>query len=448
MGKHIFTTNARLGAVATAVLAVVMGTAGVLPPHHHGEAAAMVPTGVDLLHGIGTGEPLPGVAPADLYTPDAPRQVAGPDPLPDPVTPVATPGNPTPSTTAPAPYVVSVGASRSIPPQVLAAYQAAARTLATEQRSCHLPWALLAGIGRIESDHADNGSLDATGKAVPPIIGPKLDGTGNFARITDTDSGLWDGDRKYDRAIGPMQFLPDTWRGVGRDGNGDGIPDPENINDAALGSATFLCAGGGDLATRNGLLAAVYRYNRSWEYVSMVLTWAGIYAGALPTVAPAATPTPSTAPTTRPSPHPTTPSTPHPTPSQPAAPSAPPVSQPDPTPTPPGPTPPAVTTGALTGQVLDQLGKPVPNVTVALHGPTEISVRTDDTGTWLAADLVPGAYAVGVPETDGYLVPTNTVPVTALLGQTLLLTPFALTALPPADAQAPPADGTSVVTSP
>jgi hypothetical protein len=177
--------------------------------------------------------------------------------------------------------VVSAGASRSIPPEVLAAYQAAAHTMITQQSSCHLPWALLAGIGRIESDHADNGNLDATGKAITPLVGPKLDGTGNFARIMDTDHGRWDGDKKYDRAVGPMQFLPETWRGIGQDGNGDGVADPENIYDATLGTAAYLCAGGGDLSTRNGLLAAVYRYNRSWDYVSMVLTWAGIYAGAL-----------------------------------------------------------------------------------------------------------------------------------------------------------------------
>jgi hypothetical protein len=437
MGKYLLSTNARLGAVATAVLAVVLGTAAALPPHRHGESAAMVPTGVDLLHGIGTGEPLPAIDPADIYSPDAPRQVAGPDQLPDPVAPGTSATSPS---TAPAPYVVSSGASRAIPPQVLAAYRAAARTLAGEQPSCHLPWALLAGIGRIESDHADNGALDATGRAVPPIVGPKLDGTGNFARISDTDRGLWDGDKKYDRAIGPMQFLPDTWRGVGRDGNGDGVPDPENVFDAALGAATYLCAGGGDLATRTGLLAAVFRYNRSWEYVSMVLTWAGIYAGALPTVAPTATPTPSAGPSAHPSTAPV--STPKPLPSRPAVPPAPPAPQPDPK-----PTTPAATTATLTGQVLDQLGKPVPNVTVELHGPSEVSVRTDDAGTWLATDLAPGAYTVAIPATDGYQVPTEAVPVTALVGQTLLLTPFALTALPAAVPTAPPGDGTSVVTS-
>jgi hypothetical protein len=440
MGKQrnraTFSPNARMGAVATAVLAVVMGTVSALPPHGEGEAADMAPAGVDLLYGIGIGETLPGVDPASIYSPDEPRQVAGPDQLPDPVTaPAATPGVPT-STTAPAPYVVSAGTSRGIPVQVLAAYQAAARTMATEAPSCHLPWALLAGIGRIESDHADNGNLDATGKTVTPIVGPKLDGTGHFARIMDTDRGLWDGDKKYDRAVGPMQFLPDTWRGIGQDGNGDGVPDPENMSDAALGAAAYLCAGGGDLATRNGLLAAVYRYNRSWEYVSMVLTWAGIYAGALPTVTPTATPTSSTAPTAKASPKPTTTPSSAPitgTPKPPVIiPSTPPVTKPDPTPSTPAHTPPPATTGGLTGTVLDELGQPVPDVTVQLAGPAAVTVVTDDKGVWLAPNLAPGKYTVTIAPTDGYQLPVAlTAPITALVGDTLLIPPFTLTTVPP-----------------
>jgi hypothetical protein len=416
-----------LGAVAAAVLAVVMGTATTLPAHGNGESAQMVPAGVDLLYGVGIGEALPAVDPASIYSPDEPRQVAGPDLLPDPVTPAATPTDPTAAgTTPPAPYVVSAGTSRGIPVQVLAAYRGAATTMAKDQPSCHLPWALLAGIGRIESDHANNGNLDAAGRAITPIVGPKLDGTGHFARILDSDNGLWDGDKKYDRAVGPMQFLPDTWRGVGRDGNGDGVPDPENINDAALGAATYLCAGGGDLSTRNGLLAAVYRYNRSWEYVSMVLTWAGIYAGALPTaITPTPTPTvtPSAAPTTKPTgtpaPQPTT-----------APVSTPAPTHPAPTPTPSAPAhtdPPVPTTGGLTGKVLDLLGNPLPDVTVLLHGPTDVTVVTDATGNWQAAGLAPGAWTVQVTVAEGYQLPTAVpTPVTVVVGDALQLPPFAL----------------------
>jgi hypothetical protein len=342
--------------------------------------------------------------------------------------------------------VVSAGTSRGIPVQVLAAYRAAAATMAKDQPSCHLPWALLAGIGRIESDHADNGNLDAAGRAITPIVGPKLDGTGHFARIMDSDNGLWDGDKKYDRAVGPMQFLPDTWRGIGRDGNGDGVPDPENINDAALGAATYLCAGGGDLSTRNGLLAAVYRYNRSWEYVSMVLTWAGIYAGALPTaIAITPTPTPSVTPSAAPSTKPTGTPAPHPTTA--------PVSTPAPThpvvaPTPSAPAhtdPPVPTVGGLTGKVLDLAGNPVPDVTVLLHGPTDVTVLSDATGSWQAAGLAPGAWTVQVTVAEGYQLPVEApTPVTVVVGDSRQLPPFALGDLVVAPTAAP---GDVVVTS-
>jgi hypothetical protein len=173
---------------------------------------------------------------------------------------------------------------------------------------------LLAGIGHVESGQANNGALDATGRALTPIIGPALNGTGGFALIRDTDHGVFDGDKVYDHAVGPMQFLPSTWRLVGRDANGDGKADPENINDAALGAAVYLCDGGGDLGTRAGLLGAVYRYNQSWQYVSLVLTWAGIYAGAFPTTVPVApVPKPTTPRPTVPAPTVPAPTVPAPT---------------------------------------------------------------------------------------------------------------------------------------
>jgi hypothetical protein len=52
------------------------------------------------------------------------------------------------------------------------------------------------------------------------------------------------------RAVGPMQFIASTWRRVQVDGNGDGRGDPDNIYDAALGAAVYLCAGETDLRDR------------------------------------------------------------------------------------------------------------------------------------------------------------------------------------------------------
>ena len=68
-----------------------------------------------------------------------------------------------------------------------------------------------------------------------------------------------DGDAKYTHALGPMQFIPQTWASYGVDANGDGKADIFNINDAALGAARYLCAAGGDLRTESGRVRAVLR---------------------------------------------------------------------------------------------------------------------------------------------------------------------------------------------
>jgi len=339
--------NSRLAGVAGVVVAVTVGLANVLPGGGAGVTAVMAPVGADVLHGIEPGEPLPTV-PVGPGSPEAPRQVIGPDPI----APVA----PMPSA-APAAVVIPAGAYRGIPGPALAAYRAAAATMAIQKPGCHLPWALLAGIGRIESGHAAGGAVDATGRALKPIIGPRLDGSNGFALVRDTDRGRWDGDTVYDRAVGPMQFLPGTWRAYGRDGNGDGVADPENIFDAALTAAAYLCDGGGDLSTRTGLLGAVFRYNQSWQYVSLVLTWAGVYAGALPAAGPAPTAPPSPEPTRRPTPTPT------PSRSSLPTPTVTPTSPPGPTPTPKGTQPPATPTGTPPpGATPKVSGTPIPAV--------------------------------------------------------------------------------------
>ncbi|MBD0863741.1 lytic murein transglycosylase [Gordonia sp. zg691] len=172
-----------------------------------------------------------------------------------------------------------------IPGMVLQAYKLAANRVAAESPQCKLPWFLLAGIGRIESNHASNGSVDQYGTTINPIAGPVLDGSlaGN-AVIKDTDGGRIDGDPGHDRAMGPMQFIPSTWAGWGSDANGDGKPDPNNIFDATYSAGRYLCAGVTDIMNERTRVSAVLRYNRSMEYVSNVLGWAGAYAtGVMPT---------------------------------------------------------------------------------------------------------------------------------------------------------------------
>ena len=185
-----------------------------------------------------------------------------------------------------------------IPSTVLAAYRAAEAALAASNPSCRLPWNLVAGIGRVESGHASGGRVDGAGTTNGRILGPRLDGTTvATATIRDTDGGTLDGDAAFDRAVGPMQFIPGTWKSFAKDGNNDGVASPHNVFDAAVTAGTYLCAGGGDLSQPAAQRAALLRYNRSDAYGALVLRWAAAY-GAGVAVLPDGTGTvPSTTPT-------------------------------------------------------------------------------------------------------------------------------------------------------
>src|SRR4029079_7224642 len=158
-------------------------------------------------------------------------------------------------------------------PAPLSASQRAETVINAAAPGCHLDWQLLAAIGRVESNHgrADGNTLDDNGLAAPGIYGVPLNGANNTTEIVDTDAGAFDKDASYDRAVGPMQFIPSTWSVVGVDADGDGVRNPQDIDDAALGTAVYLCSGPDDLGTDAGRHAAVYRYNHSQSYVDLVL---------------------------------------------------------------------------------------------------------------------------------------------------------------------------------
>lgn len=105
----------------------------------------------------------------------------------------------------------------TMPPEFKVLYLAAAKTCPG------LPPEVLMAIGQIESGHGAND-------------GPS-----------------------YAGAIGPMQFMPDTWVAYGVDGNHDGVADPFDPADAIPAAANLLCAdGAGNPAT---LMDAVALYN-------------------------------------------------------------------------------------------------------------------------------------------------------------------------------------------
>ncbi len=166
---------------------------------------------------------------------------------------------------------ISAIESYDVPAAAMRAYRNAAEELATTVPGCQITWTMLAGIGRVESDHGRYGGsvLRKDGLPQPAIRGIALDGNG-VAAIPDSDGGEWDGDSLWDRAVGPMQFIPTTWTSAGRDGDDDGEKNPNDIDDAALAAAYYLCPSSGSLLDDATLSAAIFSYNHSEYYVALV----------------------------------------------------------------------------------------------------------------------------------------------------------------------------------
>ena len=169
--------------------------------------------------------------------------------------------------------IVATASTNQIPSAALAAYQRAEAVINKADKSCNLTWQLVAAIGRVESNHGRAGGnvLDDSGVAKPGIYGVALNGRNRTQAISDSDGGQFDNDTQWDRAVGPMQFIPSTWSIVGVDADGDAKRNPQDVDDAALATAVYLCSGKDDLSSVVGQRAAVYRYNHSQSYVDLVL---------------------------------------------------------------------------------------------------------------------------------------------------------------------------------
>lgn len=200
-----------------------------------------------------------------------------------PVTAAADPAGPGLSALADPAWVAAIAQKTGIPPRALAAYAGVA--IAFQSRECGIGWNTLAGIGDIESRHGTifGGRIAADGAATPAIFGVPLAG-GAVANIPDSDKGAIDGDATIDRAVGPMQLIPEAWRNWHADGNADGVQDPQNIDDATLAAAGYLCrAGGKSLDTESGWRRAVLAYNGSQQYLTDVIRYSTGYQRAAAT---------------------------------------------------------------------------------------------------------------------------------------------------------------------
>jgi membrane-bound lytic murein transglycosylase B len=229
---------------------------------------------------VPTGDP---ADPADPAAPSARTGSAAPTAPPDAGLPLSSPGSVPTGQANPAEALTGWSEQMStrtgVPVVALRAYGYAELAVTATTPGCRLSWTTLAAIGRVESNHGSSGgaTLLADGRALPPILGPVLDGTGDTARISDTDGGRLDRDPSYDRAVGPMQFIPSTWQLEAVDATGDGVGDVHNIHDAALAAANYLCRGGRDLTTADGWWGAVLSYNRVQVYAEAVFAAANEY---------------------------------------------------------------------------------------------------------------------------------------------------------------------------
>jgi len=112
----------------------------------------------------------------------------------------------------------------ALPSAELASYYAASA------RGYELDWSYLASINYIESD---------------------------FGRVPGTSSA---------GALGPMQFMPATWREYGAGG------DINNPRDAIQAAARYLFVNGG----RGDMGRAIFAYNHDWDYVTAVADYAAL----------------------------------------------------------------------------------------------------------------------------------------------------------------------------
>lgn len=259
------------------------------PPHRYAgrllTAVALIVTGLVLMLTIGVNRG------------DEPPQAAAPEPTfaVEPLKPQ--PGVAAPRTGLAAPedrpkvsdqaeldaWANKVAGATRISPRVLAAYGRAEMWMRVQKPTCQLSWGTLAGIGRVESAHGkfDDTVIGADGMASKPIVGPLLDGSPGVQAVADTDGGKLDGETKWDRAVGPMQFLPATWKRWAERASGDGgKPDPQNIDDSAFTAARYLCSAGDDLSTPVGWWKAVLTYNQSLQYGQDVFSGSDAYAAA------------------------------------------------------------------------------------------------------------------------------------------------------------------------
>lgn len=132
------------------------------------------------------------------------------------------------------------------------------------ERQSGLPWQVFWGI------HAEETNLGRNLGATPILSVLPADQKKYFyqmCRELDWDPEAIYGSHKG--AIGPFQFIPETWIRNAVDANGDGRRDPFDVADAAFSAANYLKQRGG----RADLRKALWHYNQDPRYVARVMRY-------------------------------------------------------------------------------------------------------------------------------------------------------------------------------
>jgi peptidoglycan DL-endopeptidase CwlO len=157
---------------------------------------------------------------------------------------------------------VSQSARTSIPANYLPLFQ----SIGAQYK---VPWVILAGIGKVESDDGQStlpgvhSGANAFGAAGPMQIG-----------IGGAAGNQWGG--------APVHPASEKVNGVATDANGDGVASVYEPADAIAGAAKYLLEHG----VLDNVDQAIFAYNHLESYVQAVLYWAGVYARGGYTVSP------------------------------------------------------------------------------------------------------------------------------------------------------------------
>jgi hypothetical protein len=133
-----------------------------------------------------------------------------------------------------------------------------------------LPWQIFWGLHAEETSLGRNLGSTTVINVLPPAQKPYFR---QMCRELNWDPNQVYGSHKG--ALGPFQFIPETWMRHAVDGNGDGVRDPFNVEDAAYSAANYLLHKG----AQQDLQKSIWHYNQDPKYVKRVMRYLKYHSG-------------------------------------------------------------------------------------------------------------------------------------------------------------------------